>query len=88
MTVGKKKLPKKRAGKKDYAYRSTWDHKLRRARNLARRGGLTKKAMQDKYGRFPRADEWWGPERNEKQWQAKWVAENPAPRDGARSTGR
>jgi hypothetical protein len=77
-----KKLKQKGTGKKDYAYRSTWDHKLRRARNLARRGGLTKKAMQKKYGRFPRADEWWGAERDENEWRAKWVAAHPAPDGG------
>ena len=39
---------------KDYAYRSTWKHKFSRARNLAQRGGLTKKEMMKKYGRFPK----------------------------------
>ena len=48
--------------KKDYAYRSTWKHKFSRARNKAHRGGLSKKEMLEKYGRFPRKDEWWGPE--------------------------
>tara|TARA_B100001094_G_scaffold172050_1_gene166363 strand:+ start:1615 stop:1818 length:204 start_codon:yes stop_codon:yes gene_type:complete len=62
---------------KDYAYRSTWKHKFSRAKNLAHRGGLTKKDMMEKYGRFPRKDEWWGPEENFKEWEAKWVAENP-----------
>ena len=38
-----------KAPKKDYAYRSTWKHKFSRARNLAQRGGLTKKEMMEKY---------------------------------------
>jgi len=74
----KTKLPKGKGGK-DYAYRSTWKHKYSRARNLAHRGGLTKKAMFEKYGRFPRKNEWWGPEENEQAWKAKWIAANPKP---------
>ena len=54
--------------KKDYAYRSTWKHKFSRARNLAQRGGLTKPEMLKKYGRFPKKNEWWGPEENYKAW--------------------
>jgi len=64
-------------GKKDYAYRSTWKHKFSRARNNAHRGGLTKKEMLKKYGRFPKKDEWWGPEENYEEWKAWWVLENP-----------
>ena len=62
---------------KDCAYRSTWKHKLSRARNLAKRGGMTKQKMKAKYGRFPKKNEWWGPEENEKEWLAKWLLENP-----------
>ena len=64
-------------GKKDYSYRGTWAHKLSRARNKAQRGGLTKKEMKKKYGRYPRKNEWWGPEKNEKEWKEKWIKENP-----------
>ena len=42
---------------KDYTYRGTWKHKFSRARNKAQRGGLSKKEMLEKYGRFPRKDE-------------------------------
>mmetsp|Transcript_21261 Transcript_21261/g.22677 ORF Transcript_21261/g.22677 Transcript_21261/m.22677 type:complete len:120 (-) Transcript_21261:204-563(-) len=63
--------------KKDYAYRATWQHKLSRARNLAKRGGMTKKEMMKKHGRFPKKNEWWGPEEDEKEWMAKWKLENP-----------
>lgn len=63
----------------DYSYRSTWDHKFRRAKNKAKRGGLTKKQMFEKYGRFPRKHEWWGEEENEKEWREKWIRDNPRP---------
>jgi len=66
-----------KAPKKDYAYRSTWKHKFSRARNLAQRGGLTKKEMLNKYGRFPRKKEWWGEDGSYEKWKEKWVAENP-----------
>ena len=62
---------------KDYAYRSTWKHKFSRARNLAHRGGLTKKDMMTKYGRFPKKNEGWGPEKNFYEWKEKWISENP-----------
>ena len=62
---------------KDYSYRGTWKHKLSRARNKAQRGGLSKKEMMAKYGRFPRKNEWWGPEKDAKEWEAKWIAANP-----------
>ena len=62
---------------KDYSYRSTWEHKFSRARNLAHRGGLTKKEMMKQYGRFPKKHEWWGPEENFKEWKDKWILENP-----------
>ena len=66
-------------GRKDYSYRSTWKHKFSRARNKAKRGGLTKAEMLIKYGRFPKKNEWWGPETNEREWKEKWIAENPPP---------
>ena len=58
-----------KTSKKDYAYRSTPKHIFSRARNLAQRGGLTKKQMMKKYGRFPKKNEWWGPEKNFKEWK-------------------
>lgn len=64
---------------KDYKYRSTWKHKFSRARNLARRGGLTKKQMMKKYGRFPRKNEWWGADGTYAAWKQRWTAENPPP---------
>jgi len=67
-------MPKVR---KDYSYRSTWKHKFSRARNLAKRGGLTKKEMMKKYGRFPGKHEWWGPEDNQKEWEEKWILTHP-----------
>ena len=63
--------------KKDYTYRGTWKHKLSRARNKAKRGGLTKTAMFARYGRFPRRKEWCGPKANEREWEEKWIRENP-----------
>eukprot|EP00548_Thalassiothrix_antarctica_P005416 CAMPEP_0194148888 /NCGR_PEP_ID=MMETSP0152-20130528/35192_1 /TAXON_ID=1049557 /ORGANISM="Thalassiothrix antarctica, Strain L6-D1" /LENGTH=93 /DNA_ID=CAMNT_0038850729 /DNA_START=101 /DNA_END=382 /DNA_ORIENTATION=+ len=63
--------------KKDYAYRSTWKHQLSRAKNLAKRGGMTKPEMMAKHGRFPKKNEWWGPEENEKEWLAKWTLKHP-----------
>jgi hypothetical protein len=66
-----------KALKKDYAYRSTWKHKFSRARNLAQRGGLTKKEMLKKYGRFPKKKEWWGEDGSYEKWKEKWVAANP-----------
>lgn len=62
---------------KDYSYRGTWKHKFSRALNKARRGGLTKIEMMKKYGRFPRKNEWWGSETNQKDWELKWIAANP-----------
>ena len=46
-------------------------HKFSRARNLAHRGGLTKKEMMKKYGRFPRKNEWWGEDQNYQAWKNK-----------------
>jgi len=69
------RMPK--APKKDYAYRSKWKHKFSRARNLARRGGLTKKEMLIKYGRFPKKNEWWGEDGSYTKWKEKWIANNP-----------
>jgi hypothetical protein len=66
-----------KAPKKDYAYRSTWKHKFSRARNLAHRGGLTKKEMFKKYGRFPKKNEWWGEDGSYKVWKEKWIVSNP-----------
>ena len=63
--------------KKDYAYRSTWKHKFSRARNKAQRGGLSKKEMLKKYGRFPKKDERWGPEKTFEEWKERWTVENP-----------
>jgi len=71
-------MPK--APKKDYAYRSTWKHTFSRARNLAQRGGLTKKEMMKKHGRFPRKKEWWGVDGSYAAWKTKWVAANPPPK--------
>jgi len=67
------------SSKKDYAYRSTWKHKLSRARNLARRGGLTKQETVAKRGRLPRSSEWWGPEADAKAWERAWIRANPKP---------
>lgn len=64
-------------GKKDYAYRSTWKHKFSRARNLAQRGGLTKKEMMKTYGRFPKRGEWWGADGSYEAWKKRWVKANP-----------
>lgn len=63
--------------KKNYDYRSTWKHKFSRARNLAKRGGLTKKEMLKKYGRFPKKNEWWGKDGSYEAWKEKWIAANP-----------
>jgi|TARA_B110000208_G_C11614935_1_gene375006 hypothetical protein len=65
--------------KKDYSYRSTWKHQFSRARNLAKRGGLTKKEMMLQHGRFPKKNEWWGPEENYKEWEVQWVKKHPKP---------
>jgi len=70
--------------KKDYSYRSTWEHKLSRARNLAQRGGLTKPEMMKRYGRFPRKNEWWGPEANRAEWEKLWIKKNPEPKEEER----
>ena len=64
---------------KDYSYRSTWKHKYSRAKNLAHRGGCTKKVMMEKHGRFPKRNEWWGSEENEKEWSIKWISQFPKP---------
>ena len=65
-----------RSLKKDYSYRSTFKHKLSRARNLAQRGGLTKAAAIKARGRLPKKKEWWGPEASEKEWRRAWIAVN------------
>ncbi len=66
-------------GKKDYTYRGTWEHQLSRARNLAQRGGLTKPEMLAKYGRFPKSNEWWGPEKDRHEWEKAWKQAHPKP---------
>ena len=48
-----------------------------RARNLAQRGGLTKKEMLKKHGRFPKKNEWWGEDGSYKKWKEKWIVDNP-----------
>lgn len=63
----------------DYSYRGTWKHKHSRARNKAKRGGLSKEKMFEKYGRFPKKHEWWGEEENEQEWFEKWIKKNPKP---------
>ena len=63
--------------KTDYRYRSTWEHKLSRARNFAQRGELTKPQMRAKYGRFPKKHEWFGKDGSYAAWRARWVRENP-----------
>jgi hypothetical protein len=68
-----------KVAKKDYAYRSTWKHTFSRARNLAQRGGLTKKEMMKKYGRFPKKNEWWGQDDSYLVWKEAWVKANPIP---------
>ena len=64
------------SSKKDYSYRSTFKHKLSRARNLAKRGGLTKAAALEQKGRLPKKNEWWGPHKDEKDWYTAWIAAN------------
>ena len=64
------------SSKKDYSYRSDFKHKLSRARNLAKRGGLTKAAAIKARGRLPKKKEWWGPETDEKEWKTAWLAAN------------
>ncbi len=63
--------------KKDYTYRGTWKHRQSRARNLARRGGLTKDETIAKHGRLPKGKEWWGNEASCKEWETKWNNANP-----------
>ena len=31
------------------------------------------KEMLKKYGRFPKKNEWWGPENNYEEWKEKWI---------------
>ena len=62
---------------KDYQYRSTWEHTFSRALNKAKRGNMTKSQMMEKYGRFPKKSEWWGPETNQKEWEENWIKLNP-----------
>ena len=40
---------------------------------------ITKKEMLEKKGRFPKKSEWWGPEINQKEWEQKWIQQNPKP---------
>jgi uncharacterized protein (DUF924 family) len=64
---------------KDYSYRSTWEHAYSRAINKARRGGLTKEKMMEKYGRFPKRNEWWTENITEKEWIAEYLLKFPKP---------
>ncbi len=61
---------------KDYSYRSTWEHYYSRAINRARRNNLTKKEMMEKYGRFPRKNEWFG-SGTEKEWIENYLKTHP-----------
>jgi hypothetical protein len=61
---------------KDYAYRITWEHYFSRALNKARRNNLTKEKMLEKYGRFPKKNEWFGPG-TEKEWVEDYIKNNP-----------
>jgi hypothetical protein len=61
---------------KDYTYRSTWEHAYSRAINKARRGGLSKDEMMNKYGRFPKKGEWWSPG-TEKEWIDDYITKHP-----------
>lgn len=64
---------------KDYSYRSTWEHAYSRAINKARRGNLTKEQMMEKYGRFPKRNEWWLEGITEKEWIAEYLVKHPKP---------
>jgi hypothetical protein len=64
---------------KDYSYRSTWEHAYSRAINKARRDGLTKEKMMEKYGRFPRKNEWFNEKITEEQWKIQYILKNPKP---------
>jgi len=64
---------------KDYSYRSTWEHSYSRAINKARRGNLTKEKMMEKYGRFPKRNEWWLEGITEKEWIAEYLIKYPKP---------
>lgn len=33
----------------------------------------------EKHGRFPKRNEWWGSEENEKEWSRKWISQFPKP---------
>ena len=44
---------------------------------MAQRGGLTKKEMTEKHGRFPCRYKWWG---ENGSWKRRWVAANPPPK--------
>jgi len=63
---------------KDYSYRSTWEHTFSRAYNKAKRGSLSKEAMMEKYGRFPKKNEWFGPG-TEKEWVEAYQKKFPKP---------
>ncbi len=62
---------------KNYEYRSTWKHMFSRAINKARRGNLSKEKMFEKYGRFPKKNEWWLECITEKEWTEQWIKDNP-----------
>jgi len=61
---------------KDYTYRGTWKHKFSRAYNKAKRGGMTKKEMMEKWGKFPKKNEWFG-QCTEEEWKKEWIKNNP-----------
>ena len=73
------KMAAKAKARKYYSYRSTGKHEYSRAKNLAHRGGLTKQAMMEQCGSFPKCNEWWGPEENEREWSMTWISQFPKP---------
>ncbi len=62
--------------KKDYTYRSTWEHAYSRAYNKASRNGLTKEEMMKVYGRFPKKNEWWNTIPKD-EWIKEYNRKNP-----------
>ena len=63
---------------RDYSYRGTWEHAFSRAINKARRNDLTKIEMLQKYGRFPKKNEWWN-DVNQEDWIAAYRLKFPKP---------
>ena len=35
--------------------------------------------MMARYGRFPKRDEWWGPEKDRLEWEREWKRAHPKP---------